>query len=182
MTDAGSALILCREEILRAQKDKPQVYVTATAMASGSWYAASDTLEDAYNLLAKPAEKAYAMAGLTPQDMDVAEIYNSFAIQESLGVESLGFAKMGEGWKCAADGSTWKDGAVAVNMSGGLLCKGHPLGCHRHQPGGRRDRAAARHGTCRDPARGRRDRHLGLSRRTGCGRRHPHLPAAGGLR
>ena len=128
MTDAGSALVLCREEILRDQPDRPQVYITATAMATGSWYAASDTLQDAYELLHQPAQKAYAMAGLGPNDMDVAEIYNSFAIQEPLGVESLGFAKMGDGWKGAADGSTWIDGKVAINLSGGLLCKGHPLG------------------------------------------------------
>jgi acetyl-CoA acetyltransferase len=68
------------------------------------------------------------MAGLTADDIDVAEIYNSFAIQEPLGVESLGFAKQGDGWKGAADGSTWIDGKVGVNLSGGLLCKGHPLG------------------------------------------------------
>lgn len=128
MTDASSALVLCREEILRDQPDKPQVYVTATQMGTGTWYAASDTLEDAYNLLAKPAQRAYQMAGLSPADMDVAEIYNSFAIQEPLGVEALGFAEQGEGWKGAADGSTWMDGPTAVNLSGGLLCKGHPLG------------------------------------------------------
>jgi acetyl-CoA C-acetyltransferase len=128
MTDASSALVLCREEILRAQPDKPQVYVTATQMGTGTWYAASDTLQDAYQLLARPAQRAYEMAGVTAKDMDVAEIYNSFAIQEPLGVEALGFAKQGDGWKGAADGSTWIDGPTAVNLSGGLLCKGHPLG------------------------------------------------------
>jgi len=128
MTDAASALVLCREEILRDQPTRPQVYVTATQMGTGTWYAATDTLEDAHNLLAKPAERAYRMAGLGSDDMDVAEIYNSFAIQEPLGVEALGFARQGEGWKGAADGTTWIDGPVAVNLSGGLLCKGHPLG------------------------------------------------------
>ena len=68
------------------------------------------------------------MAGVTAKDIDVAEIYNSFAIQEPLGIEGLGFAKMGQGWKGAKDGSTWLDGKIAVNPSGGLLCKGHPLG------------------------------------------------------
>ncbi len=128
MTDAGSALILCREEILRARPDKPQVYVTATSMASGTWYAASDGLDESFDLLARPAQKAYAMAGISADDIDVAEIYNSFAIQEPLGIEALGFAARGDGWKGAADGSTWLDGKVAVNLSGGLLCKGHPLG------------------------------------------------------
>ncbi|MCB0873344.1 MAG: thiolase domain-containing protein [Thermoleophilia bacterium] len=128
MTDASSALVLCREEILRDQPDKPQVYITATQMASGTWYAASDSMEDGYNLFNKPAQRAYAMAGITPDDVDVAEIYNSFAIQEPLGIEGLGFAEMGKGWQGAKDGSTWIDGKVAVNLSGGLLCKGHPLG------------------------------------------------------
>ena len=127
MTDAASAIILTREELLR-DTDRPQVFVTATQMATGTWYAVTDTMQDAYDLLHKPAMRAYEQAGLTPDDMDVAEIYNSFAIQESFGNESLGFAEIGEGWKGAKDGSTWKDGKVAVNMSGGLLCKGHPLG------------------------------------------------------
>jgi len=128
MTDAASALVLCRPEILEAQPNRPQVYVTATSMGSGTWYQASDTLDDAYNLFARPAERAYEMAGISPDDVDVAEIYNSFAIQEPLGIEGLGFAKRGDGWKGAEDGSTWLDGKIAVNPSGGLLCKGHPLG------------------------------------------------------
>lgn len=128
MTDASSALVLCREEILRDQPNKPQVYVTASQMATGTWYAATDTLEDAHRLFAEPASRAYAMAGIDAGDVDVAEIYNSFAIQEPLGIEGLGFAEPGKGWQGAADGSTWMDGKVAVNLSGGLLCKGHPLG------------------------------------------------------
>jgi acetyl-CoA acetyltransferase len=68
------------------------------------------------------------MAGISAGDVDVAEIYNSFSIQEPLGIEGLGFAEPGTGWQGAADGSTWIDGKVAVNLSGGLLCKGHPLG------------------------------------------------------
>jgi len=128
MTDAASAIILCREDILRDQPDKPQVYVTATAIDSGTWYAVSDTLDDAYNLFHRPSAKAYEMAGITADDIDVAEIYNSFAIQEPMGIEGLGFAEPGKGWEGAKDGSTWIDGKVGVNLSGGLLCKGHPLG------------------------------------------------------
>jgi acetyl-CoA C-acetyltransferase len=128
MTDASSALVLCREEILRDQPDRPQVFVTATQMGTGTWYAATDTLDDAYQLLHRPATRAYEMAGIGPEDIDVAEIYNSFAVQEPFGIEALGFAERGEGWKGAVDGSTWIDGEVGINLSGGLLCKGHPLG------------------------------------------------------
>jgi acetyl-CoA acetyltransferase len=68
------------------------------------------------------------MAGIGPEDIDVAEIYNSFAVQEPFGIEALGFAERGEGWKGAVDGSTWIDGEVGINLSGGLLCKRQPLG------------------------------------------------------
>jgi acetyl-CoA C-acetyltransferase len=128
MTDGASALVLCREEILRDQPDTPQVFITGTAMGTGTWYAATDTLDDAYALLHGPAERAYAMAGIDAGRVDVCEIYNSFAIQEPLGIEALGFAGRGEGWQGAVDGSTWIDGTVGVNLSGGLLCKGHPVG------------------------------------------------------
>ena len=181
MTDASSALVLCREEILRDQPDKPQVYVTASQMATGTWYAATDTLDDAYELFAKPAARAYAMAGVGADDIDVAEIYNSFAIQEPLGIEGLGFAEKGKGWQGAADGSTWIDGKVAVNLSGGLLCKGHPLGATGTTQAV--DIVEQLRGTApADMQRARRrDRHLGLPRRPGCGRGDPHLPADGGV-
>ena len=114
-------------------------------MATGNWYAATDTLEDAYRLFNEPASRAYEMAGVTADDIDVAEIYKAFAIQEPLGIEGLGFAKTGEGWKDAADGSTWIDGKVAVSPSGGLLRKGHPARSDRGHPGRRHHPAAAGH-------------------------------------
>ena len=55
-------------EILRDQPDKPQIYITASQMATGTWYAATDTLEDAYRLFNEPATRAYAMAGVTADD------------------------------------------------------------------------------------------------------------------
>ena len=69
MTDAASSLVLCREEILRNQPERPQVYVTATQMASGTWYAVDDTLEDAYKLFHEPATRAYAMAGISADEV-----------------------------------------------------------------------------------------------------------------
>ena len=181
MTDASSALVLCREEILRDQPDKPQVYVTATQMATGTWYAATDTLEDAHRLFAEPAGRAYAMAGISADDVDVAEIYNSFAIQEPLGIEGLGFAEQGKGWQGAADGSTWIDGKVGGQPLRRPALQGPPARGDRRHPGGRHRRAAARHRPARHAAPGRGDRRLGLPRRPGCGRRDPRLPAPGGL-
>ena len=180
MTDASSALVLCREEILRDQPDKPQVYVTASQMATGTWYAATDTLEDAH--ASSPSRpRAYAMAGISADDVDVAEIYNSFAIQEPLGIEAPRLRRQGKGWQGAADGSTWIDGKVGVNLSGGLLCKGHPLGATGATQAV--DIVEQLRGTAppRHAAPGRGDRRLGLPRRPGGGRRDPRLPAPGGL-
>ena len=121
------------------------------------------------------------MAGLKPNDMDVAEIYNSFAIQEPLGIESLGFAKQGDGWKGAEDGSTWIDGKVGVNLSGGLLCKGHPLGATGTSQAVDVVEQLARYGSRGHPAQERLERHQRLPRRTGRRGRDSHLPAHGGL-
>ena len=69
------------------------------------------------------------MAGLGPEDMDVAEIHDAFSIAEMMVVESLGFCEKGEGATLIDEKSTWVGGdKVAVNPSGGLLSRGHPVG------------------------------------------------------
>jgi acetyl-CoA C-acetyltransferase len=74
------------------------------------------------------AEQAYKMAGLTPQDIDVAEVHDCFTISEILAYEDLGFAKPGEGAKLIENKETYVDGRIPVNVDGGLLSKGHPVG------------------------------------------------------
>ena len=135
MTDASSALVLCREEILRDQPDKPQVYVTATQMATGTWYAATDTLDDAHRAPGPSRPTAPTRwRGSRADDIDVAEIYNSFAIQEPLGIEGLGFAEPGKGWQGAADGSTWIDGKVARQPVGRPALQGPPARARPARP------------------------------------------------
>ena len=182
MTDASSALVLCREEILRDQPDKPQVYVTATQMATGTWYAATDTLDDAHELLAASGRSGpTTMAGITADDIDVAEIYNSFAIQEPLGIESprlrpAGRGLEGRGRRLDLDRRQGRRQPVRRPALQGPPARGDRL-----DPGGRHRRAAARHRPPGHAAPRRLDRHLGLSRRPGCRRRDPRLPAPGGL-
>ena len=158
MTDASSALVLCREEILRDQPDKPQIYITASQMATGTWYAATDTLEDAYRLFNEPATRAYAMAGVTADDIDVAEIYNSFAIQEPLGIEGLGFAEPGRGLEGRGrrlDVDRRQGRGQPVRRP---AVQGAPARGDRRHPGGRHHRAAARHRPGGHPGPGPRDR------------------------
>ena len=68
------------------------------------------------------------MSGLTPSDIQFAEVHDCFSIAEIVHTEDLGFFKPGEGYKAAADGLTRLDGAMPINTSGGLKCKGHPVG------------------------------------------------------
>lgn len=72
--------------------------------------------------------KAYRMAGVTAEDVDVAEIHDCFSVMGALGVEVLGIAGYGEGADYWAEGKASVNGKCAVNTSGGLIAKGHPVG------------------------------------------------------
>ncbi|MBW3096431.1 thiolase family protein [Pseudohoeflea coraliihabitans] len=74
------------------------------------------------------AKKAYEMAGLGPEDVDLAEVHDAAAIAEVVYYEALGFCGAGEGLALLAAGDTAIGGKIPVNPSGGLLCRGHPLG------------------------------------------------------
>jgi acetyl-CoA C-acetyltransferase len=74
------------------------------------------------------AKQAYKMAGVKPQDIDVAEVHDCFTISEILAYEDLGFAKPGEGVRLIEEKQTYADGRIPVNVDGGLLSKGHPIG------------------------------------------------------
>ena len=96
---------------------------------------ASDTiaLHDRSDLTAIPSAgkagaKAFEMAGLGPDDIDVLEVHDCFTIAEIVVLEELGFAKRGEGGKLAESGATAIGGKIPVNTSGGLKSKGHPVG------------------------------------------------------
>jgi len=74
------------------------------------------------------AEQAYAMAGVGPKDINVAEVHDCFTIAEIIAYEDLGFAEPGEGPRLLEEKETYLKGRIPVNLDGGLLCKGHPIG------------------------------------------------------
>jgi acetyl-CoA acetyltransferase len=74
------------------------------------------------------AQQAYAMAGVTARDVDVAEVHDCFTIAEILAYEDLGFCDKGEGGRFIEDKRSYIGGDVAVNVDGGLKAKGHPIG------------------------------------------------------
>ena len=74
------------------------------------------------------AQAAYDRAGVTADDVDVAEVHDCFTIAEGLALEALGLYEPGEAITAAREGETTADGEVPVNLSGGLKAKGHPVG------------------------------------------------------
>ena len=74
------------------------------------------------------AQRAYADAALSPEDVDFAELHDAFSILEIIDSEDVGFFPRGEGWRALEAGTTAIDGDLPVNVSGGLKARGHPVG------------------------------------------------------
>ena len=127
ITDGASCLILTRPELAHRFTDTP-VQIIGSGQASdtiGLYERKSLTSLEAARVAAK---KAYGMAQVKPEDIDVAEVHDCFTIAEILAYEDLGFCKAGEGGRLAESGETKLGGRIPVNTSGGLKAKGHPVG------------------------------------------------------
>jgi len=74
------------------------------------------------------ANRAYQMAGIGPDDVDVAEVHDATSFGEIFQSEMLGFCPIGEGGRFIESGATMLDGKIPINTSGGLVSKGHPVG------------------------------------------------------
>ena len=78
--------------------------------------------------MARAAHVAYADAGISSADIDIAEVHDCFTIAELIATEDLGFFNPGEGAVAVAEGQTARNGPKPINTSGGLKAKGHPVG------------------------------------------------------
>ena len=126
--DGSSCIILANAEKGKAFSKKP-IWILGIGAASESVNMASrpdfsNGLSVGYNA----AKQAYKMAGLTAKDIKVAEVHDCFTIAEIMAYEGLGFAPAGEGKRLIREKATFKDGRIPVNVDGGLLSKGHPIG------------------------------------------------------
>ncbi len=127
VTDGSAALLFTTEE--RAQ-DLGTDYAVVSGVAGATDTQVVHERDDptVMNGVVESSRQAYEMAGVGPDDLDVAELHDMFTILEFLQLEGIGVADQGEAWKLAMDGETAKDGDLPVNTSGGLKSKGHPLG------------------------------------------------------
>jgi acetyl-CoA acetyltransferase len=120
--DGSAAIVVCSEDAAR-RLGAETVRVRATALVSGR-----DRTPDEPGAVERAVAKAYDMAGVGPEDLNVLEVHDAAAPAELMIYEELGLCGPGEGPKLLASGETALGGRVPVNPSGGLLAKGHPIG------------------------------------------------------
>jgi acetyl-CoA acetyltransferase len=120
--DGAAAAILCSADVARQFTTKP-VFVRASVLASGA-----DRAPNEPNITERTARRAYEMAGIGPEDLDVCEVHDATAPAELMIYEDLGLCAPGEGGKLIDAKATYIDGPIPVNTSGGLISKGHPIG------------------------------------------------------
>ncbi|MBB3042857.1 thiolase family protein [Nocardioides soli] len=121
--DGAAAVVLCAED--RLQTDRDRIEVLASVVTSG--YARQETaFED--SAVVRAAARAYDLAGVGPEDLQLVELHDAAAPAELVLYEELGLCPRGDGAKLLASGATTLGGRLPVNTSGGLLGKGHPVG------------------------------------------------------
>ena len=129
ITDGAAALVLAELGVARTiAKGRPIVRIAGVGQATDR--IALQSRADLTTLLATTlaAQRAFKMAGKTPNDIHLAEVHDCFTIAEILVVEALGLCQPGQGGCQASSGRTALGGEIPVNPSGGLKAKGHPVG------------------------------------------------------
>ncbi len=126
ISDGASCMLLVAEEIAGGFTDNP-LHVIGIGQGSGRGLHAADDLTY-FEATRYAAQEAYNISGLNPEDIQIAEVHDCFSIAEIIHQEDLGFFKPGEGYQAVAAGLTKLDGPKPINTSGGLKCKGHPVG------------------------------------------------------
>jgi acetyl-CoA acetyltransferase len=124
--DGAAAAIVCSGSHLKTLPKEVQeraVKVSATTLSGGKYRSLDEP-----GLSRTAAQKAYKMAGLTPDDIDVAEVHDATSFCEIYQCEMMGFAEEGKGGELVESGGTAIGGKIPVNASGGLVSKGHPVG------------------------------------------------------
>lgn len=126
MGDGAAAALVCSESYLARQPEEVRrraVRIAASAMSGGKF---RDISEPSLSRIA--VDRAYAQAGLDPDDVDLAEVHDATSFSEIFQMEMMRFCPEGKGGAYVASGATTLGGDKPVNVSGGLVSKGHPIG------------------------------------------------------
>jgi acetyl-CoA C-acetyltransferase len=125
--DGSSCIIVARGDIAKNITDVP-IWIVGLGAATDTMMMARRESLTGLRCAKEAARQAYEMAGVGPEDIDVVEVHDCFTISEILAYEDLGFAKPGEGARLIEEKETYIGGRIPVNVDGGLLSKGHPIG------------------------------------------------------
>jgi len=128
--DGAAAAVLVTGERLASLSDEQRsraVKVAASVLTSDPWVDGCQVLPDVNTLTRAAATQAYEAAGLGPDDLDLVELHDCFATAELVHYDNLQLCEPGGAVDLFESGATWRDGALPVNVSGGLQSKGHPI-------------------------------------------------------
>jgi acetyl-CoA acetyltransferase len=125
ISDGAAAAVVCSEKALHRFARSRAIELRASVLASGGRRRAEDYRAEVSHVAAR---RAYELAGVDPKDVSVAEVHDATALGEIQQVENLMLCDFGQGGPMAERGETTLGGRVPVNPSGGLECKGHPIG------------------------------------------------------
>ncbi len=126
--DGAAAVIVVPAEKVRPVPSRPRIRVAASAVATDT--IAVHSRRDPLFLQAAylSAQRAYQMAGLGPQEIDLFELHDAFTIMAALSLEACGFAERGQGPRLALEGAITPQGSIPICTRGGLKARGHPVG------------------------------------------------------
>ncbi len=127
ITDGAAAVVLAPYDLAKSFTKKP-IEIIASAQASDTIALHSRESLTSLKATQVASKSAYAMAKMTPKDIDFAELHDCFTIAEIMAIEDLGFFKKGQGGNASLDGETALGGRIPTNTSGGLKSCGHPVG------------------------------------------------------
>lgn len=129
--DGAAAAVLVSEERLKslsAEQRRRAVKISASVLTSDPWTERDQVQPDVNTLTRNAADKAYEISGVDPKDLDLVELHDCFATAELVHYDNLRLCEPGEAGKFIDERGPWRDGTTPVNVSGGLISKGHPLG------------------------------------------------------
>ncbi|MBP2642046.1 MAG: Thiolase [Firmicutes bacterium] len=128
VTDGAAFVVLAASDIAEKISKKRAIEVIGSGHAGDTMTLASKKSLTTLAATVNAAKEAYAMAGVKPTDISMAEVHDCFTITQILNIEDLGFAEKGKGPKAVLEGKTALTGSIPINTSGGLKAKGHPIG------------------------------------------------------
>jgi acetyl-CoA acetyltransferase len=129
-TDGAAAAVVVNGATLKTlslEQQRRAVKISASVLTSDPWTESCQVLPDVNTLTRKAAVQAYEQAGVGPEDLSLVELHDCFATAELVHYDNLMLCPEGGAVDFFESGATWRDGALPVNVSGGLESKGHPI-------------------------------------------------------